>query len=144
MVTEIPLTRGYVALVDDEGAERVLQHKWCVHFNGDRRYAKNQHGTMHRFLTGWPLVDHINGNGLDNRRENLRRATVQENNRNRRPRNQYKGVTLERRTGRWFARIAIDGHRIHLGTFDTPEAAAAAYDTAAREHFGEFAWLNFP
>jgi len=104
---------------------------------------------MHILITGYKIgrrVDHINGNGLDNRRSNLRIATSQQNNRNRKICNLntsgFKGVRLDR--NKWRADIRIDGKRKNLGRFVNPEAAAAAYDEAARKYFGEFATLNFP
>lgn len=92
------------------------------------------------------VVDHINGNPLDNRRANLRICTVKENNWNRRRRiggsSGFKGVV---RVGtRWRAIIWPNGKQIYLGSFAEPEEAARAYDRAAREEYGEFACLNFP
>jgi AP2 domain-containing protein len=86
--------------------------------------------------------DHVTGNGLDNRRENLRQATKAENGRNRRVRidqkTPYAGITQRKRDGRWCARIRVAWRRIWLGCFDTAEEAAMAYDDAAIEHFGRF------
>ena len=102
---------------------------------------------MHTFLTGWPQVDHINGDGLDNRRCNLRPATSAQNNANARrvrtSRSPYKGVERES-SGKWRARICPHGQRINLGLYGTAEEAAHAYDSAAREIYGEFAYLNLP
>ena len=100
-------------------------------------------------------VDHRDGNTLDNRRENLRVATAAQNVRNARKKrsattSRYKGVFFTRgRKGRslskpWQAQIRRGGKNRYLGCFETAEAAALAYDTAARETFGEFACLNFP
>jgi hypothetical protein len=155
---KVPLSQGKVALIDDEDAPRVLQHKWTyTRVNQRRAYAqtkirvgaKQRTLYMHRLILDAPageLVDHINGNGLDNRRENLRLATVAQNTRNSRQRRGsaagYKGV--RRRGDKWQARIAVNSKQIHLGVFSSKEEAAQAYDTAAREHFGEFAVLNFP
>jgi hypothetical protein len=97
------------------------------------------------------IVDHINGNGLDNRKENLRVVTVVENARNSRGKvrsrkSQYKGVSFcIGRKSPWRATIEAGGHgQKHLGYFSTEEEAARAYDQAAAEVFGEFAFLNFP
>ena len=101
---------------------------------------------MHRVITGYPLVDHINGDGLDNRRANLRAATATQNNQNRRPslsRSGFKGVTKSSKSNGWYARIRVNGKLIHLGCYPDPTSAARAYDAAALEHFGEFAWPNF-
>lgn len=155
---EIPLSQGLVALVDDEDADLVLSAgKWSAARRRNTFYAVRQarrpDGTkyilkMHRFLTGHERTDHRNGDGLDNRRSNLRHATNAENLRNRGATSQntsgFKGVGLNQRSGRWRASIKIDGRQIHLGMHATPEDAARAYDAAARQHFGEFAWLNFP
>jgi hypothetical protein len=105
---------------------------------------------LHRWLMGEPekmVVDHINGNRLDNRRENLRIVTYAQNNRNSDRRgcnshSQYKGVYFQ--AGRWRAQIGYEGRAHHLGTFYTEEAAARAYDAAAIAAYGEFARLNFP
>lgn len=103
---------------------------------------------LHRFLIGSdpPMVDHINGDPLDNRRSNLRVATNAENQRNRGPqknnRSGMKGVTRNRKG--WMARIKVDGKPMHLGTFSSPDEAARAYDLAAQVHHGQFARLNFP
>lgn len=98
---------------------------------------------MHILLTGQRWIDHRNLNGLDNRRENLRPATFGQNRANRRgwSRTGYKGVR-QRPSGRWQAEIRADGHKRYLGTFDTPEEAAAAYSTAAMTIWGEYARTN--
>jgi hypothetical protein len=94
-----------------------------------------------RELTRADEVDHINLNGLDNRRDNLRLATNSQNNMNvRRYRNNksgFKGVHLAK--GRWRASIRLNYKLYHLGYFDTPEEAYGAYCEAAKERFGEFA-----
>jgi len=94
------------------------------------------------------VVDHINGNGLDNRKANLRLATRRQNQFNRRQRcdavlSKYKGVTFRKKTNKWLVRIGYCGRRINLGLFDNETDAAKAYDEAAKELFGEFAALNF-
>lgn len=116
-----------------------------------RRYYYARHRVyMHSFLTGWPLTDHINGDGLDNRRSNLRPATPAQNLANshlsKRSTSGYKGVSRFTGRGRrqWRAYIAIDGRQRDLGTFVDVKEAARAYDAAALAEWGEYARLNFP
>lgn len=94
------------------------------------------------------LVDHKNHNGLDIRRENLRLATYAENIQNARKTraktsSRYKGVDYVKATGKWRARICVNGRRIFLGSFDSELDAALAYDEAAKKYFGEYACTNF-
>lgn len=159
MTREIPLTRGYVAIVDAADYEIVAPYKW--HAAGRERVyacARPRHAgdsiSMHRLITGaknGEQVDHCDGNGLNNRRANLRKCNNRDNARNqRRPRNNtsgFKGVTLlkrERSGGPFRAYIHIAGRQLCLGHFRVAEDAARAYDRAAIEHFGQFACLNFP
>lgn len=106
---------------------------------------------MHRAILVAPSgaeVDHINGNGLDNRRSNLRLATVNMNRWNmngRRSASTYKGVSLvPDGSGMWRARICFLSKKQELGKYDNEADAARAYDRRARELHGEFARLNFP
>ena len=160
---EIPLSHGLVAIIDDEDYTLVSQYKWNTHPGGRTSYAarklwvygRQTEQYMHTLITKWKMVDHIDGDGLNNRRVNIRPATYTQNNRNRRKMlgtsSQYKGVTWNKPlklttsfTCRWRARIMVDGQMYHLGMFNSEIDAALAYDAAAREHFGEYAWLNFP
>jgi len=154
---EVYLTRGFIAIVDDEDFERLSQNRWC--YDGKRhavrRGSKFSDGHqriiyMHRDVIGATpefVVDHINGNGLDNRKCNLRMCTVMENSRNQRlgARNTsgFKGVHFHKGGQKWQAYIKHHGKRYHLGMYNTPEEAARAYDEAARLLFGEFALTNF-
>lgn len=103
---------------------------------------------LHREVAGTPpgmLTDHINGDRLDNRRSNLRIATPSQNAANsadRRRRSAYRGVYHHTPTGRWIAQVSDAGRPRHLGIFDTPEEAAAAYDLAASARWGEYARPN--
>lgn len=109
--------------------------------NGRRRLVK-----MHHLVAG-KGVDHISGDGLDNRRANLRPASGTQNNANRRKGGQvmhsaYKGVTWRKKGRKWMAQICVDRKRRYLGLFSTEEAAAQAYNEAASEAWGEYALLN--
>lgn len=159
----VELHNGMTALVDLDAAvlEAVrTHHRWYAVLDGNVWYAmaslwkpemKKQINTfLHRLVMvaqAGQIVDHRNGDGLDNRRLNLRIASVRNNSRNQRPlsnaRSNYKGV--DRAGRKWRARISLEGdkNRLFLGHFDTEEEAARAYDSAAKEHFGEFAYLNF-
>lgn len=145
---EINLTQGRFALVDDEDFE--LLNKWKWHYSS--RYARRnmflQKRPMHYEIlekrAGY-VVDHINGNTLDNRRENLRYCLQSENIKNTKVRKDntsgYKGVRFEH--GKYRAVIHANNQKMHLGMFDTPEDAARAYDKAAKRHHGEYARTNF-
>jgi hypothetical protein len=153
---EIKLTKGYVGLVDDEDYPLVSAFKWCAHPNGNnvyvsRRIPRKGGGQstlkLHRFILGINdpsvQVDHINGDGLDNRRENLRPCTVAQNQQNRSAQRNNssgtKGVYLRRDCRKWQAQIKAVGKNRYLGLFPTKEAAAEAYAEAAKFYFGEFA-----
>lgn len=146
---EIPLTQGKVALVDDEEFERLAGFKWRVMKTPYNYYAARGHDTlMHRSLLcakAGQDVDHKNGNGLDNRRDNLRLCTRGQNNANtHKPTRNSLGYRGVNKNGRNFcAMIQVNLKRIYLGTFTSTEEAAREYDRAARTHFGEFAKLNF-
>ncbi len=156
----IPLSRGMFALIDAVDYDRVVaMGKWCADPSSSTFYARKNiyHPEdrsltsllMHNFITGWTYVDHVNGDGLDNRRNNLRQANHSLNMRNKRLyRNNtsgFKGVMRNRGKGKpWYAAIKKDGRIYRLGNHLTPEDAARAYDKAALDLFGEFARLNFP
>jgi hypothetical protein len=94
------------------------------------------------------VVDHIDGNGLNNRRSNLRICTRAENNRNRRPTpggsSRFRGVYRCRVADRWIANLSVNNRTVYVGLFADEVEAALARDAAARKHHGRFAWLNFP
>ncbi len=156
---EIQLSQGKVALVDDEDFEDLAQYRWNVAKRKKALYVvrhsqldtgKRTMLYMHRQLLEAPKgleCDHINGNGLDNRRANLRLCTHAQNQYNRKSRggsSRYKGVFLFKAPNTWQAFIDASHKRSHLGYFRNEIEAALAYDAAARELHGEFAWLNFP
>lgn len=157
---KIPLTRGLFALVDDEDFERLSRHKWRANSGGyavrdspsvnGKRHAIYMHREIMSPASG-VVIDHINGDKRDNRRENLRVCSRSENLRNQRRRSDntsgFKGVNRHTQKGLrhpWIARVKVNHRGIHLGCFATPEEAARAYDAAALKHHGEFAHLNFP
>lgn len=158
---EIPLTQGYVAFVDDDEYERVAQFVWAVTVRTNTCYALSNMGQgrgfsrvfLHRFIMNPPVdmqVDHINRNGLWCLKDNMRITDKRGNGRNIiQPQTEegsgYRGVTKHFYSERWIARIRDDtGRKLHLGSFETPEQAAVAYDEAALRIHGEFAVLNFP
>jgi hypothetical protein len=153
-VREIALSRGMIALVDDEDHSRLAAHKWSYHPLGYAVRQVTEGGRprllyMHREILQAPQsleVDHRSGDGLDNQRENLRLARRAQNARNQRLRphsSQFKGVSWARETGRWHAAIMVDYRRIYLGSYLTEEEAAVAYDLASRELHGEYGRRNF-
>lgn len=149
----IPLTKGHFAIVDEEDYEMLMKYNWTV-TNSPTNHTNYASGgrkmKMHRFIMNAPedkLVDHINRNGLDNRKANLRFCTKQGNSANSFSENpskssKYKGVCWEKYTRKWAARIRKDGRSITIGRFLVEKDAAFAYNTLAKEAFGEFAYLN--
>lgn len=158
MSKSIPLTKGQFAIVDDEDYDWLMQWKWhystgyAMRKQSGPRDAPHPTILMHRAILAPPhgmFIDHINMNGLDNRRCNLRICTASQNNYNRIPyrtktaTSQYKGVRFHRLRNKWHAFIVLHkGKQTHLGYFTSEIDAAKAYDVAARAHFGEFARLN--
>lgn len=154
---KIPLTQGFEALIDDSDHAQVSQFNWHAARRRGRVYAACRMGPggsgivfLHRFLIpGVPQVDHRDGNGLDNRRGNIRAATNQENQRGHRRNSKvassiYRGVSWYPRYLKWRARVTVDNREVSLGYFSAEKDAAQAYDDAARKYFGEFASPNFP
>jgi hypothetical protein len=150
------ITKGHVTLVSPEDAHFLERRAWCIRNTKLRKnnlYAGSRTGKtvhrLHRLILGLSpdqIVDHCNGNGLDNRRSNLRQCTFVENSGNSRQKNPhgFRGIT---RSGKgWMAQIGNHaiGTYLHLGYYLNKEDAALAYDREARKRFGEFAKLNFP
>jgi hypothetical protein len=156
----IPLTQGKYAIVDPEDFERLNKHKWYAVRDTRTFYAhrKKRVGKkyvsigMHREILDPPghlVVDHINHNGLDNRKANLRLATSAQNSYNRRQlrknkSSKYIGVSWKERTKKWAAIICYKRENIIIGYFKDEIQAAKAYDKAAKKYHGQFASLNFP
>ena|SRR5258707_1089611 len=147
---------GRVALIDDEDYDLVSPYKWHLHVvtrgrpcgpyaRGSIRLANGiwTNAYMHKLITGWPQTDHENHDGLDNQRHNLRPASDSQNHANMRPRpggtSRFKGVNWVRHAGRWRASIKVDGRSRHLGYFSDELDAAYAYESAAREAWGQYA-----
>jgi hypothetical protein len=157
----IYLGEGEWTILDQQDYYKLSKFKWYLKgsfgkFYVARNYKYDSRQTktvsMHREIMKAPeglLVDHRNGDGLDNRRANLRLATQSENAYNRRKNgtkttSPFRGVFFRKRRGRWIATIHCHRKMIWLGTFDSEIAAAKAYDGAAKKYHGEFARLNFP
>lgn len=148
---KIRLTKGYITTIDRADAD-LCQHKWCItneEWTYARRLSKGSMILLHhvilervlgRALVEGEYADHVDGDTLNNRRSNLRVANIFENAQNRRV---YKNSTSQIKgvypcKGKWRAAIQAFGKRKHLGYFENPELAKAAYDKAAQELFGEF------
>lgn len=155
----IKLTRGKSCIVDDEDYANLSQWKWHC---GSHGYAvrteyfgiidgksKTKKVLMHRVIARTPEdmeVDHIDRDILNNRKSNIRNVSSSQNKMNRqhqtRGRSQYKGVYWHGQRNRWAVQIKANGTRIHVGLFDSEIDAAIAYNDAALEYFGEFAYIN--
>jgi hypothetical protein len=154
---QIALNQGRFAIVDDEDFERLSHHKWkCWYIKeGDRlSYVKAQVNKKNQYLhrlimdaCDGQIVDHINGDTLDNRKCNLRICTASDNSRNQRKRkstlSKYKGLGKGRGRKKWQVQIMVNKKRVTAGFFTDEIEAAKAYDAAARQYYGEFAATNF-
>lgn len=159
---ELPLTQGKVALVDDEDFDALSRWKWSYVCNTHSKtgYARRAFRLwtskksftmlMHIQILGSRdgyEIDHIDGNGCNNQRYNLRFATCPQNHQNiglyASSKSGYRGVTLYKRDMTWRADITVDGNGIFLGYFDEILDAVCTYDNACRQYFGEFAQPNF-
>ena len=151
---EIKLTKGFVAIVDDEDFKELSKHKWYYHNMGYavrkiRIGRKAASLLLHVAIMGkidGLEIDHVNGDKLDNRRENLRHVTHQQNIQNQRPirggMSRYKGVHWHKANKNWISSIRTDGKVYHLGCYDSEQEAALAYNKSAIKLFGECAMLN--
>ncbi|MGB2866426.1 MAG: HNH endonuclease [Sedimentisphaerales bacterium] len=156
----IPLTQGKCAIVDQDDFERLNKYKWYAVKSTNTFYARRTKRAgkkyvfimMHRDVIHPPghfLVDHINHNGLDNRKANLRLATCAQNSYNRiyfrkSKSSKYTGVSWQKQRKKWIVVIRYNCNNKFIGYFEDEIQAAKAYDKAAKKHHGEFASLNFP
>ena len=161
MIREIPLTQEKIALVDSQDYDKLRHVLWHAHKGKGTYYAVSDHTrtmtkgvrsglpvAMHTMIMKTPpgyVVDHINGNGLDNRRQNLRILTREENSagRTKGGMDKFRGVVYDKERGTWRASIKKGKRGVFLGRFEHQVDAAKAYDSRAKELFGELAVLNF-
>ncbi|MCD4831544.1 MAG: hypothetical protein K8R02_07025 [Anaerohalosphaeraceae bacterium] len=159
----LKLNKGRYAIVDYDDWKALKKFNWRLRKSPTTLYAERTAYTvtnrqrniaLHRQIMNASkgiFIDHINHNGLDNRKTNLRPATPAQNAWNRKQSNanwksssKYRGVKWHRKSAKWSAQIGFNNKRKHLGYFVNEIEAAKAYDIAARKHHGNFATLNFP
>lgn len=155
-IIESPKHGKHTVLIDEEDWELVSKYNWYLWAGPTNHtlYARTnkKFAYLHRLVLDAPprtMIDHANGNGLDNRKSNLRFCNTMQNNANQRRNNNnssgYKGVArVSKTSSKWRAYIRNDYKQIHLGNFTLKEEAARAYDAKALELYGEYAYLNFP
>ena len=152
----VVLTKGKIAIVDDDDFDEIAKHKWYYNCGYAKRHTRLGKGgkrevfLMHRVIAKTPAgmdTDHKNHDKLDNRKENLRCCLHSQNMANTRKysvnKSGYKGVYWAKHTKKWRAQIRLKSVKIHVGYFHTKEASAAAYDRKAKEIWGEFAKTNY-
>lgn len=141
----------FTAFIDDEDFDKVNQYNW--HYWSDGKRIEYARGTvngkeiyMHNFILGIKGVDHINHNGLDNQKHNLRITNHHQNMMNQRPPNgktsPYKGVSWNKERKKWEGKIMFNKKNTFIGYFSDEKTAAIAYNAKAQELFGEYAYLN--
>ena len=154
----IPLTQGKFAIVEEEDYPELSRHKWCVNRSPRSdgilyavRGNKGKQAAMHRYIMNPPdgmIVDHIDHNGLNNTKRNLRVCTHRQNMWNVRPKmkwtSKYKGVSYVKARKKYSAILEFKGKKHYIGYYKDEVEAAKAYDKKAKQLFGEFAYLNFP
>ena len=153
-VRKIPLTQGKFALVDADDYYQLSKFNWftdsCARTSYAARKQNQSNVMMHRMIMGAPdhlVVDHIDHNGLNNCKTNLRLCTPAQNTRNttsRKGASKYKGLYRARGGKIWVAKIQFNGKKVHIGQFENEIDAAKAYDKKASQLHGQFACLNFP
>lgn len=154
---KIPITQGKVAIVDDADYEWLNKFKWSAQKSGNTYYAKTVYNDgnrqvklyMHSAIMNTPagmITDHINHNGLDNRRANLREGSYSQNNANQskisNKASKYKGVTWDNWNNKWKAQITVNYKNHFLGYFDNEYDAGKAYDKACKHFYEQFARTN--
>ena len=154
---EIQLSQGKVAIVDDEDYDYLIHKRWHCNLMNGKYYSRSYQLindrysiiSMHRFImkpAKGVFVDHINGDGLDNRKCNLRLCSIAENNcnrlKNKNNTSGYKGVIWHKMANKWQAYIKYQNKKIYIGLFYNIEDAAIAYNRAALKYHGNFANLN--
>lgn len=155
----IKLNKGFKTIVDDEDYIKFKDYNWTTLHKGNTVYVrrwenvngKNTTICLHREILNITnpniVVDHIDGNGLNNQKSNIRICSQIQNTRNR-PGNlnstcRYKGVSLSKNRKKFISQLGFEGKVYYLGTYDTPEEAAKIFDSAARFYQKEFAFVNF-
>lgn len=156
-IGKIPLTKKKYAIVDIDQYYELIQFKWVAHPSRHTFYAsrkihehdgKKKYLMMHNKIMGLcpkDCWDHINGNGLDNRRANLRAASYSQNLANspkRSKKNRYKGVRFMKSVNKWVVKLGFQGTEKYGGVFESEKEAALAYNKLAKKYYGEFAVLN--
>ena len=149
----IPLSKNAYTTIDEEDFKKVSNHRWYLHRSSNERYPKyatthfkGKTVYMHRLIMDAPQgkwIDHIDGDGLNNKKENLRLSTPSQNGANSKTFKRFKGVSYRKDRKKYRAYIMYPGKRYkHLGHFKEEKEAAKAYNKAAIQLFGEFALLN--
>lgn len=153
---KVPISKGkYLAIIDDIDYDRIKKYKWSAYNGSHASYAKayidGKYTFMHRYILGLKTgdkkrVDHINHDGLDNRRKNLRICTQQQNLYNMgiaaHNTSGYKGVYWHKHREKWVTGFKMGGKRVHLGIFEDKHMAAKMYNCCSRILHGEFAYQN--
>ena len=147
---EIFLTQGYITIIDDDDYEMVSKYKWYARKCGNILYASRcikRNGVkttlpLHCAILGYKqgyIIDHINGNGLDNRKENLRHLTIRQNAQNRHTEksSKFPGVFWDSRAKKWRSMIKINGDKKYLGSYADEKEAFNAYCSASLLFAGE-------
>lgn len=151
-MVEIKLTQNKICIIDDEDFEKIVQYKWyymACGYAATRPWDKltKTYSTiyMHRYILSAEkgmLVDHINGNTLDNRISNLRICSQKENIRNSKMKSSntsgFRGVFWSKQKNKWMAKITVNYKPIHLGFYADINDAVLAYENGAKKYFGEF------